>query len=98
MWIVHFLGRAAGEVAAPGVGFEQDLVGEHVELLLRLALHVATAGFAEDTAEVAFADRDRDGLAGTRDDFDEQTQVGIDVLMSALFLDEEARQGNRSVR
>jgi hypothetical protein len=36
-----FLGRERGEVAAPFVRLEQDLVGEDVQLLLDLALDVA---------------------------------------------------------
>ncbi|KAG1283265.1 hypothetical protein G6F64_014369 [Rhizopus arrhizus] len=39
--VVHFFRGAGGEVAAPGVGFEQDLVADDVQLLLRFALYVA---------------------------------------------------------
>jgi hypothetical protein len=38
--LVHFLGGHAGQVAAPLVGADHDVVGDDVELLLRLALHV----------------------------------------------------------
>ena len=38
--LLHLLGGERGEVAAPFVRLEQDLVRQHVELLLRLALHV----------------------------------------------------------
>ncbi len=71
---VHFLGGHGGEVAAPFVGVEQDVVGQHVELLLRFALHVVAAGFAEHAAfaaQGALADGDGNGLAGAGDDFDQ---------------------------
>src|SRR3546814_11956526 len=38
--VVHLLRRQPGKVPAPGVGLEQDVVAQHVELLLRLALDV----------------------------------------------------------
>jgi hypothetical protein len=85
-------------MAAPFVGFEQDFVGNHVELLLHLALHVVAAGAAQHAGQAALADGDGDGLAGARDDFDQQAQVvGNDVLV-ALFLDQEAgRKGARII-
>jgi hypothetical protein len=99
---VHFLRRQPGQVAAPGVGFEQDLVAQHVQLLLRLALHVdagvaARCDIAQHAAQRALADRDRDGLAGARHHFDQQPQVGVDAA-GALFLDQEARQRDARVR
>ena len=44
-------------MAAPFVGFEQDLVGQHVQLLLHFALHVLAFEAAQDAAERALADR-----------------------------------------
>src|SRR3546814_6066699 len=38
--VVHLFRRQPGQVPAPGVGLEQDVVAQHVELLLRLALDV----------------------------------------------------------
>ena len=38
--IVHFLRRHAGQVAAHSVDSDEHLVGDDVQLLLRLALHV----------------------------------------------------------
>ena len=58
----------------PIVGVEQDVVGQHVELFLRLALHVVAAGLAEHAAfaaQGALADGDGNGLAGAGDDFDQ---------------------------
>ena len=40
---VHFLAGHGRQVAAPFVGFDQHLVGDDVELLLHLALHVLAA-------------------------------------------------------
>ncbi len=91
--VVHLFRRQAGEVAAPGVGFEQDVVRQHVELLLRLALDVAGTGITEHTAQCTLADRDRDGLAGAGHDFDQQAQVGVDAA-GVLFLDQVTGEGN----
>ena len=41
---VHLLAGHGGQVAAPFVGVDQHLVGDDVELLLHLALHVFAAG------------------------------------------------------
>jgi len=89
--IGHFLGRAGREVAAPGVGFQKDLVRKHVQLLLRFALHVHAdcircAGLARYVAQQPLADRDRDALAGARDHFDQEAKVRNDAAVPALFL------------
>src|SRR3546814_3543617 len=79
----------------PGVGLEQDVVAQHVELLLRLALDVdvrtavAALGVTEHAAQRALADRHRDPLAGARDHLDQQPQLRVDVA-GALLLDQEA--------
>ena len=59
-------------MAAPFIGFQQDLVAEHIQLLLRLALDVAGAGIAEHAAQSALADRRGDGLAGPRHHFQQE--------------------------
>src|SRR5690606_15304299 len=74
---------------------EQDLVAEHVELLLCLALDVAGTGLAQHPAQGALADGDGDGLAGAGDHLDQQAQVGIDAA-GVLFLDQVTGQGNRA--
>jgi hypothetical protein len=81
---------------APGVGFQQDLVADDVQLLLCFALDVAGAGFAEHAAERALAHGDGDAGAGTGDDGDELAQFGIDAA-GLLFFDQEAGQRNRGV-
>jgi hypothetical protein len=78
-------------VATPGVGFEQDLVADDVQLLLRFALHVAGTGIAEHATEGALADGDGDAGAGAGDDRDQLAQVGVDAA-GVLFLDQEAGQ------
>src|SRR3546814_5603778 len=71
--VVHLFRRQPGQVPAPGVGLQQDVVAQHVELLLRLALDVdartavAALGVTEHAAQRALADRHRDPLAGARD-------------------------------
>src|SRR3546814_458394 len=93
--VVHLFRRQPGQVPAPGVGLEQDVVAQHVELLLRLALDVdvrtavAALGVTEHAAQRALADRHRDPLAGARDHLDQQSQLRVDVA-GTLLLDQEA--------
>ena len=79
-------------MAAPFVGVEQDLVGQHVELLLRLALHVVAARFAEHAAQAALADGNGNGLAGTGDDLDQELEIAGDGALCALFFGQIASQ------
>ncbi len=82
-------------MAAPGIGFEQDVVAEHVELLLRLALHVAGAGIAEHAAQGALAHSNRNALAGARNDSDQLAQFRIDTAGVLLFDQEASQRGTR---
>ncbi|MDT4877468.1 hypothetical protein FQZ97_1129890 [compost metagenome] len=91
--MVHFLRCARRQVAAPGVGFQQDVVAQHVQFLLRLALHVAGTGIAQHAAQRALADGDGDAGAGARDHRDQLAQFGVDAA-GALFLDQVAGQGD----
>ena len=75
--MVHLLGGHRGEVSAPFVCLDEDLVGQHVELRLRLALHVGRANGSEHIAERALTNRVRDGLARTRDRLEQQPQLRI---------------------
>ena len=98
--MLHLFRGHGGEVAAPFVGFEQDVVGDDVEFLLRFALDVAGPGAAQHIGEGTLADVDRNGLAGPGDDFNQKTEVGGNDVFVALLLDEVARQrdfchGNR---
>ena len=88
---LDLLGGERREVAAPDVGLHEDFVGEHVELLLRLALHVVGAGAAQPVGERAFVDAGADRLAGARDGLEQQPQVGVDHVL-LLASDEELRK------
>jgi hypothetical protein len=90
---LHLLRRHGGEVAAPLVGLQERLVGDHVELLLHLALDVLGVEIAEHAAERALVDRMADGLAGARHDLDQQAQLGGQGGLAALLFDEELGQG-----
>ena len=69
---VHFFRGHGGEVAAPFVRFKQDFVGQDVEFFLRFALHIVTAGFAEDATQAAFANGNRNALTGPGNDLDQE--------------------------
>lgn len=75
----ELLGDQGGEMPAPFVGLEEDLVREHIELLLRFPLDILAARLAEHLTQRPFADRDRDLLAGARHHFDQQAQRRIDA-------------------
>jgi hypothetical protein len=53
---VHFLAGHGRQVAAPFVGLDQHFVGDDVQLLLDLALHVLALGRAQHAAERALVD------------------------------------------
>jgi hypothetical protein len=87
----------AGQMPAPLVGLEQDLVGDDVELLLRLALHVAGAGLAQHATERALADAIEIALHGARHHLDQQAQVGGDAA-GALLPRSGSGSGRRQAR
>ncbi len=91
--VVHFFGRHAGQVTAPFVGFEQNLVGHHVQFLLHFTLHVFGAHAAEYPAQGAFGYRVADLLARTRHYFNQKAQIGRGVVGAGL-LDQITTQGN----
>ena len=78
----------AGELAAPVRGAQEDLVGEHVELLLFLALHVGAAVAAEHVGERAVGDRARDRLAGLGDLQDEGVELAGGLGVAAAVFDQ----------
>ena len=81
-------------MAAPFVGLDQHLVGDDVELLLHLALHVLAAGAAQHAAQGALVDGVADALAGACHHFQQQAQLGRDVAVDALLFDQVAGEGN----
>ncbi len=90
--VVHFLGRHAGQVAAPLVCLQQDFVGEHVELLLHFALDVLAVGATQYAPEGALGYRVADFLARSCHDLDEKAQISRRVVTASL-LDEVATEG-----
>src|SRR5262249_38979972 len=78
-----------GEVAAPLVRLEQDLVREHVERLLRFTVDIAFSGRTQTIRQRALVHPRADPLARARDRLDEQAQVGVDELLVALARDQE---------
>ncbi|MNE63131.1 hypothetical protein D3C80_1584620 [compost metagenome] len=80
-------------MTAPLVGFQEDFVGQHVELLLHFALHVLGFHAAEHATQGTLGHLMADGLAGPRHHFDKETQIGGSVMAAGLF-DQIAAQGN----
>ncbi|MNP40609.1 hypothetical protein D3C76_1342610 [compost metagenome] len=91
--MVHFLGGHAGQVAGPLVGFQQDFVGQDVELLLHLALDVLGLHAAQHATQRPLGHGVADFLARAGHHFHEVTQVGRGVVTAGL-LDQVAAQGN----
>src|SRR5205823_7326321 len=89
---LFLLGSERRKVSAPYVRLEQDLVREHVELLLRLALHVVGARRAEAVGKRPLVDARADRLAGAGDGLDEQPEIGVDELLVTLSGNQELRE------
>ncbi|MNT80217.1 hypothetical protein D3C72_2196490 [compost metagenome] len=79
-------------MAAPFIRFEQDLVGDDVEFFLYFALHVFRVGRAQHFTQRTLADGVADGLAGARDDFDQQAQFGRNAVVRALLFNQVLRK------
>ena len=86
--LLDFLGGHRRQVAAPFVGLDQDVVGDDIELLLGLTLHIVTASLAQHAGEGALGNIDGNGLDRTGDDFHQQAQIGAHQAL-ALLLDQE---------
>ncbi|MNY12923.1 hypothetical protein D3C86_1460290 [compost metagenome] len=91
---VHFLRGHRRQVAAPLVGVEQHFIGDDVQLLLGLALHIAGAGRAEHAREGALAHGVGNGLAGARHHLDQQPELRLDRVVLALLLDQIAGEAD----
>ncbi|PRD38308.1 UNVERIFIED_CONTAM: hypothetical protein NCL1_03594 [Trichonephila clavipes] len=96
--VVHLLRGHAGEVAAAAVHVEQDVVGDHVQLLLVLALHVGAAGGAEHAGQRALADGGADAAAGIGGDFQGLDQVGGQAAVGALRVAQPGGKGDAGHR
>ena len=91
---IHFFRRHGGEVAAPFVGIKQNFVGDDIQLLLDFTLHVIRSGAAHGIAKVALTNCDGNSFTGTRNDFDQQAQIGVKIIVRALLFDQKAGQRN----
>src|SRR3546814_6837604 len=92
--IVHLFGCTAGQMAAPLIGLQQDLVRQHIELLLRLTLNIAGAGIAKYTAPCALVDGMRDRLTGAGAPLDQHEQIHLATARAPL-LNHETGMGYR---
>ena len=91
--IVHFLGRHAGELAAPFAMAQDGVVGQHIQLLLHFALHVGRIQRPGKAGKRALADQRGNGLDRRRH-VDEQG-AHLAVLAPRLF-DHELGEGGTS--
>jgi hypothetical protein len=89
--LVHLLGHHRRELAAPLVRLHQHLVGDHVELLLRLALDVLRADDVADARERALPHRVADHLARAGDHLEQEPELRRDRAGAALLLDQVLR-------
>ncbi len=80
-------------MAAPFGGFDEHLVGDDVQLLLRLALHVLAARAAQHADQRALVDVVRDLLAGHDHIADQAGEIAARLSRDrALFFDDELDQ------
>jgi hypothetical protein len=87
--ILHFLGGHRRQVAPPLAVVQESLVGQHVELLLRLALHVLAALITQHAGQRATRDALCNRLARAHDVADEHRQIADQRRIAALLLDQE---------
>ena len=84
--LVHFLGGDGGQLPAPQIGFQQRVVGDHVQLLLGFPLHVLGAHITQIVVQGPLADGLADALAGAGHHFQQQAQLSGDQPLLALHL------------
>ena len=72
-------------MTAPFVGLDQDVVGDDVQLLLGLSLHIVATGLAEHPRQGAFRHIHGNGLDGTGNDLHQQAQIGTHQALALLF-------------
>src|ERR1035438_2383506 len=90
--IIHFFGSHRRQVTTPLGGFDKHLVGDDVQLLLRLTLNVLATRTAQHTDQLAFVDIMCDLLAGYDDVADQASEIAPDTRDRALFFDDELDQ------
>ena len=91
--VVHLLGGEGGDVAGPFVALDEQVVGDHIQLFLGLALDVLGVGGAEHAHQAAVADGAGDGLAGDDDVVDQRGEIARHTLDLPLFFDDEFSDG-----
>jgi hypothetical protein len=89
-----FLRRHRAETTAVIERLDDDLVGQHIELLLHLALHVHVARRAEDVDQSRHCALVGDHLAGQRHVVQDARQLARGVRESSLLLDDESLDGD----
>src|SRR3569623_767897 len=92
--LVHFLRGHAREVARPVGGFDHHIIGDHVELLLILALHVLGAGTTQHARERALVHGVRDHFGGGDDIVEQQSELAGGAGDAALLFDDELGDGD----
>jgi hypothetical protein len=92
----QFLGQHASQVSTPFAGAQEHVVGQHVQGLLLLALHIAGAGAAEHIGQRPVGHLAGDGLAGERHVGDERVEFAGGIGVAASLLDEELGEGGTS--
>ena len=95
--VVHLLGGHGRQVTRPLVGLDEDVVGEHVQLFLGLALDVLAAGATQDAHQGAVVHQVGDDLAGGHHVVEERGEIARGAADPALFLDDELGDGGTVV-
>ena len=91
--IIHLLRGHAGNIASALVGLQKDLVGDHVQLLLRLALDIFRFQAAHGSYQCTLVDGGRNFLAGNHDVVQQQGELAGGAADFSLLLDQELGDG-----
>ena len=89
---LHLLGAHGRQMPAPFIRLQQQLIGDDVELLLHLALHILAVEAAQHLAQRALRHRMADRLARARHRLDQQAQFGGQGIGMSLLFDEKPGQ------
>ena len=96
--ILHFLRQHASHIAAPLQALKKLLVGQHVELVLGLALHVDRTGLAVQPGQNSVRHLARQRLAGQRNRQHHAVERSRRQRKAAPLLDQVLRQRDRLVQ
>ena len=67
-------------------GINQHVVGNHIQFLLVLALHIVAARFTDDACQIAQAHFVADGHARSSQSVHHINQAGINLMRGRMFL------------